>query len=403
MTPPTIVDTRAATVGGVTTFAVDAREIAPDAVKRVIVVYKTPQSGQWSSLDLVQGTGTNTWTSSAAATGQIQYVVYAIDGAGNVAVSTNKGDFHHTVSIAATSGLTLTVSGVQGGGGWYRSASVAVAGAQGVQFTTSVDGAAAQPYGGPVALSGTGPHTIVAHGSDGSAGETLVALDNDPPVATISSPADGALFLKGQPVAAQYLCLDAGSGVASCTGPVTNGTNIDTSSAGVHVFQVASTDIAGNSGGGSVSYTVSTQCYGNLSCDGLPDTYKLAHPCLAPPNYPLTQNIASLDSDNDGLTNLQEYQYGTDPCNPYTAGDGYTDGEHVALGKNPLLYCAIMRADVNHDGMVNLLDLSLLAAYYLQTIPPAPARYDQNGDNTINIIDFAEMATVFEKSVTACP
>jgi hypothetical protein len=403
MTPPTIVDTRAATVGGVTTFAVDAREIAPDAVKRVIVVYKTPLSGQWLSLDLVQGAGTNTWTSSAAATGQIQYVVYAIDGAGNVAVTTNKGDFHHTVSIAATSGLTLTVSGVQGGEGWYRSASVTVAGAQGVQFTTSVDGAAAQPYGGPVALSGTGLHTIVAHGSDGSAGETLVALDNDPPVATISSPADGALFLKGQPVAAQYVCLDAGSGVASCTGPVTNGTNIDTSTPGVHVFQVASTDIAGNNGGGSVSYTVSTQCYGNLSCDGIPDTYKLAHGCLAPPNYPLTQSIANLDADNDGLTNLQEMQYGTDPCDPYTAGDGYTDGAHVALGKNPLVYCVIMRADVNQDGMVNVTDLALVASRYLEPIPPAPARDDQNADNVINILDLARMATVYGLNVTNCP
>jgi hypothetical protein len=55
--------------------------------------------------------------------------------------------------------------------------------------------------------------------------------------------------------------------------------------------------------------------------DGLPDDWEIAHglnPWL---------NDANLDSDGDGLTNLQEYELGTDPFNPDTDGDGIPDGD----------------------------------------------------------------------------
>jgi len=41
------------------------------------------------------------------------------------------------------------------------------------------------------------------------------------------------------------------------------------------------------------------------------------------------------DEDADGLTTAQEAQYGTDPLNPDTDGDGYSDGDEVASGYNP--------------------------------------------------------------------
>ncbi len=43
----------------------------------------------------------------------------------------------------------------------------------------------------------------------------------------------------------------------------------------------------------------------------------------------------SNDSDNDGLTDMEEIIYGTDKDNPDTDGDGYTDGEEVEGGFNP--------------------------------------------------------------------
>lgn len=45
---------------------------------------------------------------------------------------------------------------------------------------------------------------------------------------------------------------------------------------------------------------------------------------------------ANKDTDRDGLTDLEELQYGTDPNKRDTDGDGYYDGEEVDGGYNPL-------------------------------------------------------------------
>jgi hypothetical protein len=45
---------------------------------------------------------------------------------------------------------------------------------------------------------------------------------------------------------------------------------------------------------------------------------------------------AASDNDDDGLTNLEEYHYGTDPNNADTDGGGIKDGDEVARGTDPL-------------------------------------------------------------------
>jgi hypothetical protein len=84
-------------------------------------------------------------------------------------------------------------------------------------------------------------------------------------------------------------------------------------------------------------------------------------------------------------------------------GDGYTNVQEIALGRDPFTYCAIMRADVNTSGAVSIGDLALVAAHFGQSVPTAPARYDQNGSNTISIGDLALMASHFGQNVSACP
>jgi len=67
---------------------------------------------------------------------------------------------------------------------------------------------------------------------------------------------------------------------------------------------------------------------------GIPDSWVIAHGL--DPNDPA---MPFEDPDHDGLTNLQEFQNGTDPNNPDTDGDGLTDGQEVLIyHTNPVLF-----------------------------------------------------------------
>lgn len=105
--------------------------------------------------------------------------------------------------------------------------------------------------------------------------------------------------------------------------------------------------------------------------DGLPDGYEFFTTGSDPTNAnSLDASISdgAFDSDQDGLSNYEEYQlgtnpnradsdydelsdgdeeniYGTDPLNPDTDEDGLFDGDEIALGLNPLV------ADSDGDGI----------------------------------------------------
>ena len=103
------------------------------------------------------------------------------------------------------------------------------------------------------------------------------------------------------------------------------------------------------------------------------------------------------------------YGPGDGPCvavnvtPPDADGDGYSDAAEVALGKDPNAYCDVMRADVDADATVSILDLSRVAQWFGQSAPPAPGRYLQDGDSAISILDLAQMARYFLESVSICP
>ncbi len=123
--------------------------------------------------------------------------------------------------------------------------------------------------------------------------------------------------------------------------------------------------------------------------------------------------VCGPDSDHDGLVDsvetgsgvyVSELNTGSNRLNPDSDSDGYADGQEVAMGKNPNIFCAVMRADVNGDRVANSLDLATVALDFGQLIPPAPARYDQAPfDNRINLLDLAKIGLVFGRPVTSCP
>jgi len=80
--------------------------------------------------------------------------------------------------------------------------------------------------------------------------------------------------------------------------------------------------------------------------DGMPDGWEV--------NNGLNPNLqdSSADLDNDGLTNLEEYQNNTDPNNSDTDSDGILDGWEVNNGLNPNFDDSSQ--DKDGDGLTNL-------------------------------------------------
>jgi hypothetical protein len=105
--------------------------------------------------------------------------------------------------------------------------------------------------------------------------------------------------------------------------------------------------------------------------DQMPDAWESGLACLNP-----HANDAGLDPDGDGLTNLQEYAAGTDPCGWDSDADALPDGYELAHGLDPLV-AADGSADADGDGISNTNE------YYNGSDPgnadPAPGKFENPG------------------------
>jgi hypothetical protein len=142
--------------------------------------------------------------------------------------------------------------------------------------------------------------------------------------------------------------------------------------------------------------------------DGVPDVIDNCRFVFNPDQLNTDGNNAALNrGGQDGLG---------DACDDNISGDGYTNVQHTTLGKNPLLYCAIMRVDYNGDGAVDGLDLNILGKKYLQTytrvdppngvdvsVPMSAQRVDANGDLAVDGLDLNMMAKNYLKTASQCP
>ena len=264
---PKITRTVSQVLPGAVAFTVDAHDGA-GSVERVLVLWSvvpaSPTAGprEWQAVDLGQ-TSPGRWSGGASvpgltATSQVEFLVQAVDGAGNVGVSTNKGLLFHALTAPAPSDLEFTVAGPAAGGFYTGPVSIEV---EGVSGTASyfLDGVGPSPLSGPISVTTDGVHTIEVTTTAGQRGSLTVVIvaDGAPPVIDILSPAAGSNHVIGATVLADYRCRDLGGlGLASCVGTKPVGGHVDTASIGAKTFTVKAADVAGNKTTASTSYRV---------------------------------------------------------------------------------------------------------------------------------------------------
>jgi hypothetical protein len=158
--------------------------------------------------------------------------------------------------------------------------------------------------------------------------------DRTGPEVTIAAPIANGAFAKNQVVPASFACSDDG-GVASCTGTVSNGTPIDTSSYGPHSFTVQATDVSGNHTTLTVTYTVGYRFSGFFQPIDNPPILNVAKAGSAVPvvfSLGGNQGLAILAADSPSTT-----QIGCDNAAPTASvPDDPTD----TAGKSGLSYDA---------------------------------------------------------------
>ncbi|NND02543.1 MAG: hypothetical protein HKN91_07130, partial [Acidimicrobiia bacterium] len=241
--------------------AFDQVGTAVQDVARVYVLYKLVGfDGAWSQLDLTQPAAGGPWIGAVPSPGaQVEYLVQAVDFNGLVAFQSNKtaGNISTSVPPPAPGGLEIEVNGGAAIPVYTSDpVTVDITGADpSGAIEVNVDGTGFTPYIGPFPVSGEGPHTVTVRDGVNPDETVLFIIDTMGPQIFISSPAN-AVFETGADLSAAFSCTDAGTGVASCVGSVSNGATIDTSATGRFALDVTAIDNQGNTTNQSVTYDV---------------------------------------------------------------------------------------------------------------------------------------------------
>ncbi len=258
------------------TFSVDATDVvnangSAGVVRRVAILYRKSVNSQgrgvWVLEDLVKGSG-NTWTgggpvdNSGLQSGQVDYIVQAVDANANVANSTFKGLFYVAEQLPpppnpsggnGTVGIVVTANGQPvSADDWINDNPVTVEVTNlspGVSYEFSVDSPDFSPLNNPfINVFGDGLHVVTIREVDGANPVSIgVPIDTTSPGIFINSPAAGQFVEQGDGGSVStYQCADSGSGTASCLGSVSSGQPIPASQIGSQDFTVTAQDFAGN-------------------------------------------------------------------------------------------------------------------------------------------------------------
>ena len=98
--------------GGNATFTMRVEDNS--TVKRVVVLQQTTTGGPWTLRELTQSGATWSGTFNVGSTGTLRWIAQAVDGAGNVALTTNRGELQ---TVSATAPTIPAQAGASSGSG----------------------------------------------------------------------------------------------------------------------------------------------------------------------------------------------------------------------------------------------------------------------------------------------
>jgi hypothetical protein len=220
---------------------------AQDAFGQALPVICTPASG--STLPLGQTKVTCTATDANGLSASVQFTETVVD----------------TLAPAFTfiPGPVLTVEATSNKGAVVSYQTPTVADLVDPLPTMKCDKASGQTYpiGNTIVSCTAADHS----GNSTTQTFTISVADTTAPAVTLTKPVTGAIYRRGQKLAANYTCSDGGSGVSSCVGTssgpsgtatVADGALINTSVAGNYTFTVVGTDQSLNARTVVVTYKV---------------------------------------------------------------------------------------------------------------------------------------------------
>lgn len=182
----------------------------------------------------------------------------------------------------------------------------------------------------PVSLDFSSSEALEIDGAGKSAQLTLTATYADGSTKTLSSNDPGVNFASTNPDTA----------VVDSTGRVTAVAD------GAVLINARKDEVL-------ASRRVVVMTSGDSDDDGLPDDYERANGLN--PNDPVD---AFEDADGDGLTNIEEYELGTDVNDADTDGDGLADGEEVNGGDSGVVTDPLL-SDSDGDGISDGLEITM--------------------------------------------
>ena len=216
-TAPTIDSTTATPSGSTLDFDV---QVTPSTapVQTVLVLYTdAADPGIWTAADLSLSVG-QTWNGTGAITpsGRVQYIVEALDAAGNVAVSDNEGTAFNASSPPSVS---IALSGSGPTNGFYTGAvTVEITAPSGSTYVLDGSAPTVVPASGTISVTSSGEHTITVNGPAGSTATQSFNISVYQTTTALSSNATSAVI--GQSVQLSAEVNAASLGVGNPSGDV---------------------------------------------------------------------------------------------------------------------------------------------------------------------------------------